>query len=286
MIAPVASLATPFLLPVVLGASLLLHQRPPPSVGDTVWLNRTVRVPAGYAVRATDWEPADPIELLGRGRVVVTGDSAEISYPVVLWRPGQHTIEVPGPLLLGPGGTVDSLATVRMSVEVRSVLPPVPADSVLAPQPRASVVSRRVVSPAPVAVLWLAAIALVLPLHLWWRRRGKPVRVAPPALRPDALDPPLARWADAGEYRAVANVAAARLRAAVEQRVASAHPGLDTERVLAEIAAARPEWPLEELSVLLRALDDVRFGLVPASEALRLSRSTIEMRERLLRDAA
>jgi hypothetical protein len=169
---------------------------------------------------------------------------------------------------------------------VRSVLPPVPPDSTLAPQPRASLVSRRVVSVAPIAVLWLASLVLLLPVHLWWRRRGKPARTAPATLRPDALELPLARWADAGEYRAVANVAAARLRAAVEQRVASAHPGLDTERVLAEIAAARPEWPLQELSELLRALDDVRFGLMPSSEALRLSRSTIEMRDRLLRDAA
>jgi hypothetical protein len=68
--------------------------------------------------------------------------------------------------------------------------------------------------------------------------------------------------------------------------VASAHPGLDTERVLAEIAAARPQWPLQELGELLRALDGVRFGLVPSSEVLKLSRSTIEMRDRLLRDAA
>jgi hypothetical protein len=72
----------------------------------------------------------------------------------------------------------------------------------------------------------------------------------------------------------------------VAQRVTAAHPGLDTERVLAEIAAARPEWPLQELSDLLRALDDVRFGLIPSTEALRLSRSTNEMRDRLLRDAA
>jgi hypothetical protein len=243
-------------------------------------------VPAGYAVRATDWEPADPIELLGRGRVVMAGDSAAISYPVVLWRPGQHAIELPGPLLLGPGGTVDSLAPMRLSVDVRSVLPPVAPDSTLAPQPRAGLVARRVVSLGPVAVLWLAAVAILLPLHLWWRRRGKPARVGPPALRPDALDPPLARWADAGEYRAVANAAAARLRAAVEQRVASAHPGLDTERVLAVIAAARPEWPLPELSELLRGLDNVRFGLVPSSEALKLSRSSTEMRDRLMHDAA
>jgi hypothetical protein len=280
-----ASVAAPFLLPAGLGASLLL-QSTAPSVGDTVWLSRTVRVPTGSAVRATEWEPADPIELLGRGRVVLAGDSAKISYPVVLWRPGHHTIDLPGPLLLGPGGTVDSLAAERVSVDVRSVLPPVSPDSALPPQPRASLVSWRAVSLVPVAVLWLAAAALLLPVHLWWRRRGKPPRTVPPALRADALELPLARWADAGEYRAVANVAAARLRAAVEQRVASAHPGLDTERALAEIAAARPEWPLQELSELLRALDDVRFGRVSTSEALRLSRSTIEMRDRLLRDVA
>jgi hypothetical protein len=279
------SVAASFLLPAWLGASLLL-QGTAPTVGDTVWLSRTVRVPAGSAVRATDWEPSDPIELLGGGRVVLAGDSAEIAYPVVLWRPGRHAIDLPGPLLLGPSGTVDSLAAERVSVEVRSVLPLVAPDSVLSPQPRAGLVSRRAVSLAPVAILWLAATALLLPVHLWWRRRGKPPRAAPSALRPAALELPLARWADAGEYRAVANVATARLRAAVEQRVASAHSGLDTERVLAEVAAARPEWPLQELSELLRALDDVRFGLLPSSEALRLSRSTIELRDRLLRDAA
>jgi hypothetical protein len=99
-------------------------------------------------------------------------------------------------------------------------------------------------------------------------------------------DPPLERWADAGEYRAVANVSAARLRAAVAQRVAAAHPGLDTERLLAELAAVRPDWPLEELGDVLRALDDARFSLTASSDTLRLSRTSFELRERLLRDAA
>lgn len=280
-----AALAALSLLSSGLGTRLPM-QGTAPSVGDTVWLSRTVRVPAGYAVRAAEWEPSDPVELLGRGRVVLAGDSAEVSYPVVLWRPGQHIIELPGPLLLGPGGTVDSLAGHRVTVEVRSVLPPVPTDSLLPPQPRASLVPRRVVSLAPTAILWLAALVLLLPLHLWWRRRGRPAPAAAPVVRSEVLEPPLARWADAGEYRAVANVAAARLRAAVAQRVASAHPGLDTERVLAEIAAARPQWPIQELGELLRALDDVRFGLRPSSEALKLSRSTVELRDRLLHDAA
>ncbi len=263
-----------------------LAQGSEPTVGDTVWLRRAVAVPPGHAVRAADWEPPDPIELLGRAQVVVTGDSAAIAYPVVLWRPGRHLVEVPGPLLLGPGGTVDSLRGERVRLEIRSVLPAVPIDSSLAPQPRAALVAHDAVTLGPLGILWAMALVLLLPAHIWWRRRGKPTRAQPPTIRPEALEPPLARWADAGEYRAVAGVSANRLRAALSERVAAAHSGLDTERVLAELAAARPEWPLEELGDLLRALDDARFGVTPAPDALELSRSTIELRDRLLRAAA
>ncbi len=265
-------------------AILLVLQGALPSVGDTVWVGRSVHIPAGYTVRAGDWEPADPFQLLGRPRVVVSGDSARITYPLVIWQPGRHDIELPGALLLGPGGTVDSVAGLRTSVEVRSVLPP--GDSTLAPQPSAALVQRNVVSLAPLVGLWAVTLVLLLPLHLWWRRRGKPSRAAAPAPRPEALDAPLGRWADAGEHRAVASLATAQLRAALAERLPAAHMGLDTERVLAEVAAARPEWPLEDFGSVLRSLDDVRFGAAPSAQALGLSQSSLALRERLLRDAA
>jgi hypothetical protein len=175
------------------------------------------------------------------------------------------------------------MAGERVRLEVKSVLPAGPRDSIL-PQPKAGLVNRSEVTLLPLAILWAAALAVLIPLHLWWRRRGKAVRTAP--LTAGLPDPPRARWADAGEYRAVANVAASRLRSAVAERVASAHPGLDTERLLAELAAARPNWPLEELSELLVALDNARFGLTTSADALELSRSTLALRERLLREAA
>jgi hypothetical protein len=265
-------------------AVAVLLQGSAPTVGDTVWLSRAVALPSGHVVRAADWEPADPVELLGRPRVVISGDSARISYPVVIWRPGAQTIELPGPLLLGPGGTVDSLAGHTVRLTVRSVLPVVPRDSILPPQPRASLVPRRALSLVPLGVLWSLALAALIPLHLWWRRRGPPM----PAVRvpTDIADPPLDRWADAGEYRAVANVAAIRLRSTVARQVTGAHAGLDTERLLAELAAVRPHWPLAELATVLRKLDDVRFGTSGSPDALELSRSTLELRDRLLRDAA
>jgi hypothetical protein len=265
------------------GLSLLV-QGVSPTVGDTVWLSRTIAVPPGYVVRAADWDPADPIELLGRPRVVLAGDSAQITYPVVVWQPGPQLIELPGPLLLGPGGTVDSLRSQQVRLEVRSVLPRATPDSALSPQPRAGIVASRAVSLAPLVILWVISLALLLPLHLWWRRRGK--ATTGPAPNAPAAEPPLARWADAGEYRAVANISAVRLRSAVAQRVAAAHPGLDTERLLADLAAVRPDWPLAELGDILRGLDEARFGVAPAADALELSRSSVAMRARLLGEAA
>jgi hypothetical protein len=264
--------------------TILLSQAAGPTVGDTIWLSRTVPVPPGNVVRAADWDPADPIELLGRPRISITGDSAEISYPVVVWRPGQHVVELPGPLLLGPGGTVDSLAGQQVRLQVRSVLPPVPPDSVLQPQPRASLVARDEVSPVPLMILWLLALVLLVPLHLWWRRRGKPPTASTPVV--EVPEVPLSRWADAGESRSVINVAALHLRAALAERVAAAHPGLDTEHLLVELATARPDWPLQELRDVLQALDDARFGLIPSSDAMELSRSTLDLRDRLLQEAA
>jgi hypothetical protein len=265
-------------------AVIFLVQGPGPTIGDTVWLTRTVAVPPGYVVRAADWDPTDPIEVLGRPQVVVAGDSAHITYPVVVWQPGTRLIELPGPLLLGPGGTVDSLRGQQVKLEVRSVLPRVPPDSALAPQPRAAIVALRAVSLGPLLVLWAISLALLLPLHLWWRRRGKPIRSA--AAAPPLAEPPVDRWADAGEYRAVANISAVRLRSAVAERVAAAHPGLDTERLLSELAAVRPDWPLDELGDILRGLDEARFGVTPASDSLELSRSSVAMRARLLSEAA
>lgn len=262
----------------------LLVQGLGPTVGDTVWLSRTIAVPPGYVVRAADWDPADPIELLGRPRVVIAGDSAQITYPVVVWQPGVQLVELPGPLLLGPGGTVDSLKGQQVKLEVRSVLPRTTPDSALSPQPRAAIVAIRAVSLKPLVILWVISLTLLLPLHLWWRRRGKPAHA--PAPDAPAAEPPLDRWADAGEYRAVANISAVRLRSAVAQRVAAAHPGLDTERLLSDLAAVRPDWPLVELGDILRGLDEARFGVAPASDALALSRSSVAMRARLLGEAA
>ena len=190
-------------------------QRASATVGDTIWISRTVDLPPGRSVRAEQWEAEDPIELLGPPRVTVRGGSAEIAYPVAVWRTGAHRVEVPGPLLLAPDGNVDSLPAETVTLRVASVLPRPATDTALRPQPRADFVAQPATSPWPVVLLLLLAIAALVPLHWWWRRRGKAVR-RPGRIDPAALaEPTLERWAAAGESRAVAAAATARLRRAM-----------------------------------------------------------------------
>ena len=258
----------------------LLAQAGRPTVGDTVWLSRAVAVLADRTLRAPDWRSDDPVELLGRPRITVRGDSTDIAYPVVVWRAGLQVVEVPGPLLLVAGGGVDSLPPKRFALEIASVLPRVPSDSGLAPQPRADFVPRTTVSILPLLLMLALAVLLLAPPHWWWRRRG-PVtapKASPPPARPA---PPIERWADAGEARAVAGTATARLRAAIAARAPAAHRGLDTESLLAQLAADRPDWPIADLESVLRSLDGARFGADADVDVIALARGAASLEPRL-----
>jgi len=264
-------------------AALVFQQAPPPAtqapataaargptVGDTIWVSRRVAVPAGRAVRPPDWEPEGDVVLLGRPAVVQRGGTADVRWPLVAWRAGEHQVTVPGPLLLASNGIVDSLPDTTVTLVVRSVLPRGADEASLRPQPAAGVVPRLQRSLLPLLVLLVAATLLLLPLHLLWRRRGRPATPAAGGAAP-AARPPLERWAEAGETHTVATVAATRLRSALARAVPAAHPGLDTESALAAAAGVLPQPPLGELADTLRALDAARFGPGSAAEVLELA---------------
>jgi hypothetical protein len=262
-----------------------LPQHAASTVGDTIWVTRSVELPPGRTLRAADWQAADPVELLGPPRVTVGDGRAQVAYPVAVWRPGSHNLEVPGPLLLAADGGVDSLPSQTVTLEVASVLPRPATDTTLRPQPAADFVSRPTTSPIPLIVLLLLVLAVLVPLHRWWRRRGKAVRKSDPA-RVGEATPPLERWADAGESRAVAASATARLRGSLAARLPGALPSLDTETVLAHVAEQRPDWPVTELGDVLRQLDRTRFGTGASPDALALARRAAELEARLLPEAA
>ena len=193
---------------------LALLQATPPAatVGDTVWAVRTVAAPAGAVVRPGAW-PEDrgaDVEALGPPLVHRDGDSVEIRYPLVAWAPGTHTVDVPGPLLVYGTGRVDSLPPLELTLAIASVLPDtVVADSApIQPMAGAVVVTER--HWGPFLALSLLGLALALGALVLGRRRGKAFTppAPPPIPRPDVVG-----WAEAGEWRAAAAGALARLRA-------------------------------------------------------------------------
>jgi hypothetical protein len=260
-------------------------QSAPPTVGDTIWVTRTVDLPTGRTLRAADWQVADPVELLGQARITLRGGSAQVAYPLAIWRPGTHTLQVPGPLLLASDGGVDSLGPETVTLHIASVLPRPATDTTLRPQPRADFVPRPVTTPIPLILLLGLAIAVLVPIHRWWRRRGRPAH-RPSGAELGEAKPPLERWAEAGESRAVAAVATSRLRSALAARLPAALPSLDTEAVLTRVAEERPQWPVDELSSVLRALDQARFGDATGPESLSLARRAMELEPRLMSEAA
>jgi hypothetical protein len=261
---------------------LLLLQQQAPTVGDTLWATRTVRLGAGDSVRAAEWTLEGPVQLLGRPIVIARGERAEIRYPLVAWEPGDHQLDVPGPIITRPSGVEDTLGSESITLRVASVLPQGVPESTLAVQPPATPVLLQGVSLFPAAILLVLAALLLVPLHWWWTRRGKP---APPRKPPPPFTPApdmIEHWVEIGERRAVAGMAATRIRAAIARQVPSAHAGLDTESMLREVEQQRPMWPRKELAEVLKSLDTMRFAPIYGStDVLQLYQRGVELAQAL-----
>ena len=229
-----------------------------PTVGDTIWLERTVPAAPGWRVRAGKLESRTVAEPLGDAIAVPArgGDGWTVRYAIVAWAPGSITLDMPPLWRLGPDGTADSLPGGAATFRVASVIP----DSVTAPVPQPSLGPLRLTraSPIPVIAAVLLAAGALLGLIAW--RRRPPRRV--PGARALALDAaiPDARWLAAGEPKAVAARAAHRLRSAIARAIPEAHEALSTPECLASVERARPDAPLRELRELLGTLDEVAFA--------------------------
>ncbi|MGH7702798.1 MAG: hypothetical protein ACREMO_06865, partial [Gemmatimonadales bacterium] len=96
--------------------------------------------------------------------------------------------------------------------------------------------------------------------------------------------PPVDRWAEAGEHRAIAAAAVVDLRAAIARRVPEAHLGLDAEAMLAVLSRSRPAWPLEDLGRVVRQLEAARFAPVAGDRAPELYRRVSDLARAIGKD--
>lgn len=231
-------------LPLHLGSSspvLAQDQRPGPTVGDTVWITQDVRVGRGVSVRPRPVPATPALEPLGPPEVIAEDRTVTIRYPLVMWQPGRHSIELPGVILVRADGWSDTLAPATATITVRSVLPGPPSDTI-PPAPPQRIVARSDTAFLPVLVLLGLALVALLPVHWWWRaparRRARPraSRVAGRESLGQFLAAPdtIRQWVAAGELRVAAEAWALYLR----QRLA-VRPDAAVESLVERLEAAR-----------------------------------------------
>jgi len=240
---------------------------PAPTVGDTIWLERALAVPAGWQVRAGKLDATEAIEPLADAAVRRTTSGWVVRYAVVAWKPGVHKLALPQLWLLGPDGRADSTAGGTTSFRVASVIP----DSLQRPSPQGLLAPLRAAhrDPLPPLAALTLAVALLATGVAARRRRPRAVEPSPPV--PLEREVPDTRWLAAEEPKAVAARAIWRLRAALARAVPEAHPALDTAECLAVVERARPGAPLRELRDLLEQLDRVAFASAHGTDVAALS---------------
>ena len=256
--------------------ALALLQQAAPTVGDTVWVARSLRAPAGSIVRAAPWpdDATADVQPLGPATVSRRGDSVEIRYPLVVWTPGEHPVDIPGPTILGPGAAIDSLGPQPVTLYVASVLPESVDPDSTPPRPPDGPVGRSEVAWIPLLQFAALATALGAAIILFGRRQRREVTATAP---PPLASPDVMRWADEGEIRVALAAAQAQLRALIAATVPAAHTGLSAAHCVEVLRLARPDWPLLEIEGLLLSLDAERFAagqgdpdLVDRADALRV----------------
>ena len=218
------------ILPLVL---LPLLQGGPTTVGDTVFVERSLGNVGGALVRPQTWQMGPVGRELGPAEVRWDERGAVVRYAVVIWYPGDHQLTIPGPVLIRRDGRSDTLSASTARVRIQSVLPGNRKRSTLEPRPAVQAVPLAAETPL-YALILLGLTGLGLGLTAYrWRRRGKaparkPPRVAAPT--PELL----ARWVAEGEFRAALNawgsILGRRLQATRDQGDSS-----ELTRLLAEI---------------------------------------------------
>lgn len=171
----------------------------PPTVGDTLLVIQRVLAPPGALVQPRAPDDSMIATLLRAPDVVREGDSVRIAYTLTVWSAGRHEVVLPGAIVIGRDGQVDTLADSRVRLDVSSLLPADTPIETIAPQAARPWVPRADRTALPFLVT-LPIVALLLLVAAWaWRRRG-------PALSPPVASPPatpdadrLGRWLAAGE---------------------------------------------------------------------------------------
>lgn len=237
-----------------------------PTVGDTVVVERVLPTAPGAMGRTRPLEPGDVLQPLGRPVLEPHPDGLLVRHRFALFSAGEHVLPMPAIEVLHPDGTVEIVLGDTAVVAVVSVIPDTARNP--APMPSQGPLARPVHRPGR-AVLPVALVAAVLIAWLLWRRRSPGVAVAADGETP-LPELPLMRWLQSGERRAVATLAAHRIREAVRELVPESARAASPDEWQALVADAAPSPALAELADVLRALERARFAPLGADDLVEL----------------
>lgn len=234
---------------------VLLAQLAQVTIGDTVWLTTSTRVPNGHILRPQTWDLADLGQVLAPPDVEYRAGVATVRYPVVFWFPGVHRVTLPGPIVVSSAGKSDTLAGAEQVIQVNSVLPKDQPKSTVTPRPAAGLVEQATPSWLPLVVLELTCgVAVVALVAARGRRRRRPAVV--PALVPPAavpVAPVLDSWMEAGEVRTALDGWAHLIAASMGDRPPGARATAEPLLAALNEASFRRDGSPEEISRLVAA---------------------------------
>jgi hypothetical protein len=170
-------------------------------VGDTLTIVHRIAAAPGSVVQVRAPEDSNLATLVGVPVVTREGDSVRISYTVAVWAPGHNDLVLPGAVVIGMGGRVDTLANAHVSLDVASLLPAGQAPIKVTPRQAQPWVPRADLTILPFAVLLPIALVVLGVAHWRWGRRGPKPVVVPNSARLLVGRERLERWLAAGEAR-------------------------------------------------------------------------------------
>jgi hypothetical protein len=248
------------------------------TVGDTVYLSRSLPAPEGASARAALPARSATLEPLGEPQIAFGRGVVTVTYAVALFEPGRQRVAMPAIELRYADGTAETVEGDTAVVLVRSILPS--GDSLPAPRPALQPLPRPLRRSGPA---WLLVGVVVLGAAAWGlaRRRVRPAMVS--ELEAPAASPPIAAWIEAGELRAAAAYLADHVRRQLAQLEPRARLSLDRSSLMEVLRRHQPAWPLARLEDLLRALERARFAPAVPSDLLALADEVGSLLEELHR---
>ncbi len=247
---------------------------PTATVGDTVVIERVLELSAaGVRARVSAIESSSSIEPLGEPTVSYEVDGVRIRYTIAVFAPGTLQVELSEIALMHVDGEFETVGGGTAIVVVESVLPIV-SDSSPEARPSLAPIGRvtsnlNLAGILPVVVLLAATIWGVL------RRRRRP-RPTWDSGGSDVVAPPVARWIQAGEPRAVAALAMAHIREKLQVLAPETNLAMSNGEVLVVLNEKYPDWPIGDLSNALLSLERANFAPAVAADVMAVVESAEE----------